>query len=107
MNARRLVTEDQLRERLRVAGKTDEEIEQWIMQYTETAYDEFPDEEAISRILQKTQEDSALRVRGFRLKREQYDALLSRFEESGKIVADQQIDASRLVKMALEEIINF
>lgn len=106
MNGRKLVTEDQLRERLREAGRTDEEIEQWIGQYTETVRDEFLDEEAISRILQKTQEDSALRVKGFPLTREQYDALLSHFEESGKLVADQQVDAGRLVKMALEQIID-
>lgn len=104
MSSTEVVTEDQLRERLRRAGKTDEEIEQWINKYTGTTRDEFLDEEAISRILQKTQEDSVLRVRGFRLTREQYDALLNRFEESGKQVVDQQVEASRLIKMAIEEI---
>jgi len=106
MSVGKLVTEAQLRTRLRKAGKNDNEIEQWILQYTEAAHDESPDEQMITGILQKTQEDSVLRVKGFSLTREQYDALVSHFEESNKLVVDQQVDASRLVKMAIEEIAN-
>jgi hypothetical protein len=106
MSAGKLITEAQLRTRLRKTGKSDDEIEQWILQYAEAAHDESPNEQMISGILQKTQEDNVLRVKGFSLTREQYDALIGYFEESGKLVADQQIDASRLVKMAVEEIVN-
>jgi len=106
MSIEKHVTEAQLKKRLRKSGKNDEETKQWILQYTKTAHDESPDEQAIAGILQKNQEDSVLRVKGFSLTREQYYALIGHFEESGKLVADQQIDASRLVKMTVEEIAN-
>ena len=104
MSSREIISEDQLRERLRGSGKTDEQIEQWINEYTGTTYEVTPDEQAISSILQKTQEDSILRVRSFRLTKEQYDALLSYFEESGELAVDQQMNADWLVKMAVREI---
>ena len=54
----KLVTEEQLRERLLKVGKTSEEIEQLIDQYAEASHNEFPNTKAISEILRKTQEDS-------------------------------------------------
>jgi hypothetical protein len=97
------VTEAELRQRLLEAGKTGEEVEQMIDQYLEVSRSEVPDEEAISRILQSTHDDSVLRVRGFKLAKEQYETLLGYYEESGKLVPGQQVDANFLVQKALEE----
>ena len=100
------VTEAQLRERLKSLGKTPEEIENMIDQYVESNQTKFPDMSAISQILQKTQEDSVLRVRGFKLSREQYDTLLNYFEESDTLTIGQQADANSLLQRALGEFIN-
>ena len=104
--SKNIITEDQLRERLRRSGKTDEEIEKLIDQYVEVSSEKYFDRKAISEILKKSKEESMLRVGRFNLTREQYDALLSYFEESGELVSSQQIDAKSLVQKALGEFIN-
>jgi hypothetical protein len=102
----RLVTEEQLRERLRGAGKSKAEIEDLIDEYADASSSDFPDEDAISRILQKTQEDSVLRVKSFKLTRAQYDALLGHYMEARAAVAEEQVDAGLLVREALEDFID-
>jgi len=103
----RVITEEQLRDRLAEAGKSNQEIEDLIDQYAEASRQEYPDTEAIAVILQKTQEDSILRVRGFKLTKEQYDILLDYYEGEGKVLAEgQQVDANLLVQRALEEFLN-
>ena len=101
----KVVSEAQLRKRLQEAGTTSDEIEQLIDQYLEASRSELPNEEAISTILQKTQDDRTFRVGAFRLTKEQYDALLSYYEDSGKLVPGQPVDAGSLVQNALSGFI--
>lgn len=102
----RLVTEEQLRERLRLAGKSDQEIEELIDQYADASRSDLPDERAISRILQRTEQEGVLRVKTFKLSRQQYDALLGHYEEVGAVAEGQQADAGLLVQKALEDTVD-
>jgi hypothetical protein len=100
------VTENQLRKRLLKAGKTKEEIDSLIDEYAAASCDGIPDETMVSRILRKTEQDRVLRVKGFRLTREQYDILLNHCEESDGFVPGQQVGANFLIEMALKEIVD-
>jgi len=102
----KVVTEEQLRERLRLAGKADEEIEELIDQYAGASRGDLPDESAISRILQRTQQESILRVQSFKLTKQQYDALLGHYQEVGAVPEGQQAEASLLVQKALEDTVD-
>ena len=102
----RFVTEEELRDRLRTAGKSEEGIEELIDQYADASSNDFPDESAISRILQKTQQESMLRVKSFKLTREQYDALLGTYIEESALVDGVQVDAGFLIQAALKDFID-
>jgi hypothetical protein len=102
----RAVSEDEVRERLRQCGKSDDEIETLLHQYAEAATgNQIPDRDAISDLLSKTRRDSELRVRGFNLTREQYDILIRHSLPAGSGEADQQVSANVLVQKALETFI--
>ena|SRR5712691_12564022 len=104
--SKKLVTEDQLRDRLAKSGKTTAEIDALIGKHIDATSSPTIDIDAISEILQKAQQDSALRVRGFKLTKEQYDALASYFEDVNAMQSEGEPDASYLVRRALDEFIN-
>jgi hypothetical protein len=101
-----IVTEQDIRERLKSAGKSDEETDGLIQEYLAASHESVPDEQAISLILRRSQEDSVLRVRAFQLTRDQYDTLANHLEESGDLPAGHDAEAGLLVNKALEQFID-
>lgn len=103
---KRPVTEEELKERLLRAGKSTDEVDALIGKHIDATRSPIIDTDGLSEILRKVQHDSALRVRAFKLSKEQYDALVSYFEdvETGQIGYEQ--DANYLVQRTLEEFIN-
>jgi hypothetical protein len=99
------VTEEEIQKRLRKLGKSDEEIDNLLDQYSDTMDSEYPNEDAISEILQKTARERVLRVR-FNLPRDQYDALLNYFQESDMVVSSAPPQAKKLVQEAIKEFID-
>lgn len=103
---KRLVTEDDLRKRLSKKGKSADEIEALIGKHIDATSSPAIDTDAISELLRKAQHESTLRVRPFKLTKEQYDALASYFEDASTTRPGFEVDASYLVQRALEEFIN-
>jgi hypothetical protein len=99
----KILSEEDLRKRLKKAGKKEKEIEELLTEYTQAVSKATPDTNAMADLLRKNQQNAMLRVKGFNLSREQYDALNNYFR-----VADSdgtEIDASILVQKALDELI--
>ena len=100
-----IISEEKLRKKLRKIGKSVEEIDRFIDEYVSDQDEGSVDKNAISDILEKTKEESVLRVARFNLTQEQYDSLLNYFEESEKISSGKQGDARSLVQKAIKEFI--
>lgn len=99
------VSEDELRARLLSLGKTSDEIEKLIDDYVGIPSEPNVSSEAISNILRKAQEEGILRVGRFKLNQDEYDALHSYFEDSGKLSRDEEADGRKLVKLALQDFL--
>ena len=99
------ITETEVRRRLKKSGKSSEEIESLIDQYASVSSGYQLNTDSISEILRKTQEESIFRVKGFKLSRDQFDALFTYYEEAGRLTSEQSVDGSILVRLALSEFI--
>lgn len=97
------MNEEQLRARLSAIGKSQEEIDQLINEHIDATSSPTLDIEAIAELLSKAQRDTVLRVRPFKLTKEQYDALASYYEEASANRPGSELDANYLVSLALEE----
>ena len=95
--SRILVTEDEIRDRHMKHGKSAGEVDTLIGKHLDASNSPPIDVDALSSILRNVQHDSTLRVRGFKLTKEQYDSLLSYFEDASAAQAGYEHDANYLV----------
>ena len=104
--SKKIVTEEELRDRLVKSGKLPEEIDALIDKYIDATSGPALNTDAISDLLRKAKQDSAYRVRSFKLTKQQYDALQSYFEDPTALQLGSEPDANYLVQRALDEFIN-
>ena len=102
---KRVVSEEELRKRLAKLGRTESEIDSLIYQYVGIQEYALPDEKAIEDLLNKSREERTLRVQGFSLTKEQYDTLVSYYQDSNQVIDSASTSGSILVKLALEEFL--
>jgi hypothetical protein len=99
------ISAEDVAKRLKKKGMTNKEIQVLLKQQMDINKMRIvPDKDAIAGILRKNEEDAELKVKPFRLTREQYDALLSYFKESTASSQDNP-DADTLVHKVIEEFI--
>jgi hypothetical protein len=98
-----LLTEDDLANKLKNAGKNDAEIDELINKYNQAISQIHPDNEAMNTLLMKTQQSAVLRVRGFNLTGEQYELLNNYFKSPN--TESNDLDAFTLVQKTIEEFI--
>ncbi|MEW6668367.1 MAG: hypothetical protein AB1512_24405 [Thermodesulfobacteriota bacterium] len=103
--SKRIVTEEEVRRRLSKSGKTSEDIDKLIDGHIDATRSPTIDSGAVSDLLRKAEHESTLRVRGFKLTREQFDALASYFEDAKATPPGFEPEASYLVQRAVEEFI--
>jgi hypothetical protein len=102
----KIITEEELRNRLIKSGKLPETIDALIDKHIDATSGPAINTDAISDMLRKAQHDSVYRVRAFKLTKQQYDALQSYFEDPTALQLGSEPDASSLVQRALEAFIN-
>lgn len=100
---KKIVSEADLIQRLKKAGKKEKEIQDLLNKYTQATSITTPDNNKISELLQKNQENMMLRVKGFNLTRDQYDVLNNYFADQNS--KEENLDAYTLVNKTLEEFI--
>lgn len=97
------ISVEDIRKRLRKKGMKSKEIDLLLRQQVEIKEMKIiPDKDAIAGILRKNEENAELKVKPFRLTREQYDALLNYFQETSANALDN-LDADTLVHKAIDE----
>lgn len=84
---------------------TEDDVQALIDEYLELSGDNIPDQSEIKRILEKSRETDKLRVKGFKLTEDQYDSVLSYFNDKDNVDVEDNTDGNRLIELVLREFI--
>ena len=98
---------EEVRKRLKKKGLNSRDIQALLRQQVDVRKMKIiPDKEAIAGILRKNEQDAELKVKQFKLTREQHDALLNYFKEASAGSHDN-LDADTLVHKVIDEFIGW
>jgi hypothetical protein len=101
------VSVEDITKRLKKSGMSNKEIQVLLRQQADVNKMKIiPDKDAIAGILRKNEEDAELKVKPFKLTREQYDALLNYFKDAASSSHDN-LDADTLVHKVIDEFVGW